>query len=283
MASKDLRSGFEAWMRQVKGWSERTIGERLECYDRLLRELGGEEGAMKAGRDDILEFLAVPGIAPSSRNTYRGHVRAFYAFLVFRGLISKAEDPTLEVEPMKERKGLPKPLSPGDAVLLLGAANRISETCGTMIGLMLYTGLRLSEVAGLRWDQVDLEARRLRILGKGNKERVIPLSPNTVPALRARRLRTPGEWVFPSGYAYREHVHTGTVRNMVLKAAKLAGLRGVNPHRLRHTFATTLVDNGVDIRRIQALLGHSSLATTQIYTQVSVSHLEKDVGTLNFG
>jgi integrase/recombinase XerC len=134
--------------------------------------------------------------------------------------------------------------------------------------LMYGLGLRLSEVAGLRDFDLDLEARTARILGKGNKERILPVPAGCVAALAAYRAqRPPGGPYFLVG---RDHgaISTRTLARRVDRAALLALGRHVTPHQLRHSFATHLLAGGANLRQIQTLLGHSSLSTTQRYTKV---------------
>lgn len=180
---------------------------------------------------------------------------------------------------------LPKALSESDLTQLLTppADPRPSDWCDLAVLELAYaSGLRLAELRGLRIEQLHLDSRLVTIVGKGNKERVVPVGDRAVVALQryldlARpRLARPGSpaQVFLNNQG-RAFSHTGLWAR-VRRRAVVAGLaQRVTPHMLRHSFATHLLDHGADLRVIQEMLGHASLATTQVYTQVSGSRLKE--------
>jgi len=140
--------------------------------------------------------------------------------------------------------------------------------------LMYGLGLRVSEVASLKADQVDLPERLIRVLGKGNKERVLPIPEGCLAALSAYAAKRPATAVyFLQGRDLTQPISTRTLARLVDKAALVAAGRHVSPHQLRHSFATHLLSGGANLREIQTLLGHASLSTTQRYTKVSIERL----------
>lgn len=149
----------------------------------------------------------------------------------------------------------------------------------TLVLELLYaTGVRVSELCGLDIDDVDLSRRVIRVLGKGNKERTVPFGIPARDALEAWLSRGRPEWATPRSAALLlgelgGRLHTTTARRIVRDWARAAGLPPVSPHTLRHTAATHLLEGGADLRSVQELLGHASIASTQIYTHVSTERL----------
>jgi site-specific recombinase XerD len=137
------------------------------------------------------------------------------------------------------------------------------------IALMYACGLRIEEAVSLRPAQVDGQQRTIRIIGKGNKERIVLLSQSVLTAMRQSwtKHRNP-QWVFATR-VNGDHVLAGTVRHAFHGACAQAGLSGLVPHNLRHGFATRLLERGVELRVVQMLLGHSSIRTTEIYTHLT--------------
>jgi site-specific recombinase XerD len=137
------------------------------------------------------------------------------------------------------------------------------------LALMYGCGLRISEAICLRPEQVDAQRGVLRIVGKGNKERLVPLSPSLLQAMRLvwKTHRNP-QWVFALG-PNRSHPYQRSVRSAFDLACRQAGLSDLTPHNLRHAFATRLLEQGVELRLVQILLGHASIRSTQVYTHLT--------------
>jgi integrase/recombinase XerC len=208
-------------------------------------------------------------------------LRGFCRFLVRRGTLGT--DPTAGVRPPKQGRGLPAHLSVDDAFRLLDA-----PTDGTWRGLrdralleVLYAcGLRVSELVGLSWKNVDPELETVRVLGKGGKERVVPIGQPALAALTVYRERVKAEGgpcgvedpVFLNSRFTR--LTTRSVARTVDRFTRLSGTHiKASPHVLRHSFATHLLGSGADLRAIQELLGHARLSTTQTYTHVDLGRL----------
>jgi integrase/recombinase XerD len=266
-----------------------------------------------AYRNDLGQFLAyLEGLEPAQRprgwgNVTRDHligyllamrereyagttiarksaaVRSFFTFLLSQHLLTI--DPTAELDAPKVARSLPTPLSPEEVDRLLAAPDPATPTGlrdKALLELLYATGMRVSEALALDLDDVHLETGTVRCVGKGNKERVLPLYPRVVailrdyvtiarPHLQARedtrafflnrrgqRLTRQGLWLIIKHYVDK------------------VGIQGeVTPHTLRHSFATHMLRGGAGLREIQQMLGHASIATTQIYTQVTLEHLRK--------
>ena len=223
----------------------------------------------------------------TARATVRLHfaaLRTFYKFLVERhGL---GENPLKEVQLPKAERSLPVVLSAQQIDALLAAPLQAKPTPkaphwlpardAAILELFYSAGLRLSELAGLNVADLDPYSESVRVLGKGRKERLCPVGAPALAALERYRR----EANVQSGPLFlsklRKRLSTRNIAVMLEKYVLLAGLpRGITPHKLRHSFATHLLDHGADLRSVQSLLGHASLSTTQIYTHVSVERMKK--------
>jgi integrase/recombinase XerC len=212
-------------------------------------------------------------------------VRSWMRWLHRRGHLTK--NPAAELSTPKVRRPLPTFLSVDAAAQVVEApATDTAAGCRdrALLELLYGSGLRVSEAAGLNRFDVDLSEARVRVVGKGNKERIVPLGTKCVDALKAYLLvrgelaaksATPDEralFLSPRG----KRLGVRAIQTQVQRFGALgAGRADLHPHALRHTFATHLLDGGADLRAIQELLGHSSLSTTQRYTHVSTDHLMK--------
>lgn len=241
------------------------------------RRLGTLAGADARVLRAYLAGLAERGLARTSIARRLAAIRSFYQFLVRRG--RARTNPARDVHTPRLPKGLPGHLPIDESEALLRAEvppTRAGARDRAVIEVLYATGIRVSELAGLNVEDVDLRDGAVRVLGKGGKERIVPMGRKAIEALRAylaTRTRPAGPLLL------NERGGRLTVRSLhrvVRRRARAAGLhRRVSPHTLRHTFATHLLDAGADLRLIQELLGHSRLGTTQKYTHVSTDRLMK--------
>lgn len=238
-------------------------------------------GAMTLDRETLERYLRLHSRTAVTRARKLSTLRSFFRFLRASGEIEG--DPTDAIEAPFRRKRLPKALSAGQTGEMLDQTDQGKTPLRdrAMLELMYGAGLRASEVVALDLDQVDLERGRARVRGKGNKERVVLFGAACVRAIEAY---TVGERVTVAGttalFTNRSggRITTRTLQNVVQRWARAAGLgRDVTPHTLRHSFATHLLDGGADLKSVQQLLGHESLATTQVYTHVSAERLRQAV------
>lgn len=269
-----------------RGMSANTVAAyRRDLRDlaAFLRESGTSPGA--ATTADLEAYFRGPGGrgAPSSVARRSSSVRGLYRYLVNEGVM--VADPTRPVRPPKRRRALPKVLSVEEIEAVL-AGIRASGDEGrrdlAMIELLYGCGLRVSELVGLRVADVDREAGLVRCVGKGDKERVVPLGSHALAAVtryvnEGRRAALRGrrrDELFLNAHG-RPLTRQG-VDWLLRRHVRAAGIeRPVSAHTLRHSFATHLVRAGADLRSVQEMLGHASVATTQVYTHVTAEHLRE--------
>ena len=274
--------------------AERGAGANtLTAYRRDLLDFSAHlssKGAdpARASREHVRGFLtglSISGMAASTQARKLSALRQFYGFLYGEGI--RKDDPTQTIEAPQARRHLPKILSGHDLEAMLATAAQDHTPQGlrlTLIVEMLYGGgLRVSELAGLTVAAVRTRENFIRITGKGNKERLSPLSPAAREALDhyldVRAAFVPQDdknnsYLFASrgegGFLTRRRFHQ-LLKGLALKAG--LNPEKVSPHVLRHAFATHLVEGGADLRSVQTLLGHADIATTQIYTHVARDRL----------
>lgn len=273
-------------------WAERGLSRNtLAAYRYDLRLLAihlrdRDAGIENACREDVLNFLAAQvrhGRSPRSLSRYLSGFRQFYQWLLREGRLR--EDPTAMIESPKLGRGLPKALSETHVTALLEAPD-ITTALGlrdrTMLELMYATGLRVSEMVSLELNRININQGVVRILGKGGKERLVPLGEEAMDWL-ARYLRASRPALLGRADCAQVFVtarKAGLSRqafwHSIRKHARAAGIaHDVSPHMLRHSFATHLLNHGADLRVVQLLLGHSDLSTTQIYTHIAREGLKR--------
>jgi integrase/recombinase XerD len=268
-----------------KGLSQRTVESyrRDLCQFALFLENRGQTLA-SASVDDTREFLARGDWRPSTRARKTAALRSFYQHGVFAGVLSG--DPTRTLAAPRLEAELPRTLSVDEVERLLAGpkADPAGLRDRALLETMYGAGLRASETLALRLQDIDLEVGFVRTLGKGDKERVVPVGRKAIEALRiyyqrgrpylggAGTLKAPELFLNNRGRRLsRQGLHL-----IVKRYARLAGLPDdVSAHTLRHSFATHLLEGGADLRAVQEMLGHADLSTTQIYTHVSATHLQK--------
>jgi integrase/recombinase XerD len=237
-------------------------------------------------RDDIVDFLGTLYRRRLDSRSVARHlvtIRHFFRFALTEGFVN--EDPAANIESPKFRQSLPDFLSLEEVDRLLQQPDT-STTAGlrdkAMIELMYSTGLRVSELCNLRVVDVQMDPGCLRCVGKGNKERLVPIGRSALKVLeeylRGARPKLAGERTSPSVFLkQRGHrVDRITFWKILSEYGRKAGLRkSLTPHMLRHSFATHLLDRGADLRSVQIMLGHSDISTTQIYTHVVEERLKQ--------
>ena len=270
-------------------WMERGLSDNtLQAYRNDLygfAEWQCQQGntLLESKTGDLLVFLGSNGKRPV-RTTARhlSSLRRFFQFLINEGLIKK--DPTSTIESPKLGRPLPKTLTEPEVEALLNVPDTktdIGMRDRTMLEVLYATGLRVSELVNLRLDQINLRQGVIRITGKGDKERLVPMGEEAMEWL-SRYLnevrpnffkRDPDATLFPSnrGSALTRQTFWYAVKRYSVRARIDKSL---SPHILRHAFATHLLNHGADLRVVQMLLGHSDISTTQIYTHVARERLK---------
>jgi integrase/recombinase XerC len=227
--------------------------------------------------------LMAQGVSARSVNRKISSASAFYSYLVRERLL--AQNPIEKVITPKNAKRLPFFYKEEELHALLDGERDVSsyeeQRNHAMIELLYETGMRLSELVGLRCSDVSLDAQTVKVLGKGNKERIIPLCPSLCQELGLYAETLSSHFaVLPDSAFFRtakgEPVYPGLVYRVVHSSLEMQGVKGKkSPHVLRHSFATHMLNNGANLNSIKDLLGHSSLRATQVYTHNSVEKLLK--------
>ena len=271
-----------------KGLSENTLKSYrhdVEAYSAWLFE--NSQTLVDARRADINLYLSnrlQKGLKARSTARSLSCLRALYRYMLREKII--VDDPTLRVDNPKLGRPLPDTLTELDVEMLLEAPD-VRTPLGmrdrTMLEVLYACGLRVSELTGLRLGEINLRQGVLRIVGKGSKERLVPMGEEAISWLtrylqEARKDLLKNNWaqdvVFPSNRGVVMTRQTFWYR--IRKLAKDAGIRKkLSPHTLRHAFATHLLNHGADLRVVQMLLGHSNLSTTQIYTHIAQQRMKE--------
>ncbi|EAW40010.1 site-specific tyrosine recombinase XerD [marine gamma proteobacterium HTCC2080] len=271
-----------------RGLSENTLAayrRDLSLYDEWLAEQTAES-LLTAGSSQIQSYLGLKlrqGASPRSSARFLSAARSFYRWALREGHI--VEDPTLRIESPKQGRPLPKSLSETDVERLLGAPDlelALEFRDRTMLEMLYACGLRVSELVGLQVEQVGLNQGIVRVLGKGGKERLVPMGEEAldwlIQYMRGPRIELlkgqSSNVLFPSNRSREMTRQTFWYR--IKLYGERAGIQShLSPHTLRHAFATHLLNHGADLRVVQMLLGHSDLSTTQIYTHVAKQRMQE--------
>jgi len=284
---ENLVRAFLNYLRVEKGLSQNTI----LAYGRDLRkfEVFAEKQKRtlkQIGNDDIVDFLTSlyrSGLDSRSVARHLVALRHFFRFAQMEGYI--LEDPAASIETPKFRMRLPTHLSTEEVNRLLtqpDMSSAIGVRDRAMIELLYSTGLRVSELVNLRLSDLQMEAGSLRCIGKGDKERIVPMGRSAVASIEAylrhaRQTLLRGK-ISPYVFLNRFGGRMGRIGfwKKLAEYGRKAGLRlKLKPHMLRHSFATHLLERGADLRSVQLMLGHADISTTQIYTHVVKEHLKE--------
>jgi len=286
--AEEIRA-FELHLRVERNVSPHTRRAYLSDLAQLVEYVGESTPPEKVSAVDARAFLASLHARrhPATLGRKLASIRAFFRFLVREKRCSL--DPTAGISAPRTPKRLPNPLPVDDCIALIEEewpAPRAREEKAlrdrALVELLYGAGLRVGEVAGLDVRDVDLHRGDVRVRGKGGKERVVPLPAATRDALGSYLAirRSPGLLAQPLFTALRprrdgpRRLGVRDMRRILRARARRAGVSGrVHPHRMRHSYATHLLDMGADLREIQELLGHASLVTTEKYTAVSTERL----------
>lgn len=282
-----LIEGFADAIWMERGLSRNTLAAYQSDLRLLARWLAAErsKSLLTAERQDLLEYLALLARAqrkPRSTARLLSCIRQFYQQTLRRGLIS--QDPSARIDPPRLGRPLPKVLTEAEVEALLRAPD-VSDPLGhrdrTLLEVLYATGLRVSELVELRPEQVSLTQGLVRVVGKGGKERLVPLGEEALSWI-ADFVRGPRREILdgrPCTQLFPTRRGEGMTRQafwyLIKRHALVAGIsKPLSPHTLRHAFATHLLNHGADLRVVQMLLGHSDLSTTQIYTHVARERLK---------
>ena len=287
--SKDIVGRYRRYLKLEKGYSANTLDAYMRDVDKLFRYLAVEQVDVLDVKLEDLEhfaaFISDLGIGPRSLARILSGVRQFYRFLVIDGYLEV--DPTELLESPKQPDHLPEVLSTAEVDLLEQAID-LSKWEGhrnrAIIEVLFSCGLRVSELTNLKLSNLYIEEQYIRVMGKGSKERLVPISPRALDELnywfadRNVMKIKPGEEDYVFLNRRGQHLTRTMILIMIKRYAVEAGIKKtISPHTLRHSFATSLLEGGADLRAIQAMLGHESIGTTEIYTHIDTSTLRQEI------
>ena len=287
--ARNIVRSYVRYLKLERNYSPNT----LEAYQHDLRHLldycereGKEPLALKL--EDLQHFAATIhelGIGPTSQARILSGVRSFYRYLLLDGYIDN--DPTELLESPRLGEHLPEVLSTEEVDQLedsIDLSTNEGHRNRAIIEVLFSCGLRVSELVNLKYSDLFLEEGYIRVMGKGSKERLVPISERAIHELdnwrSVRNLMAikPGEEDYVFLNRRGAHLTRTMILIMIKRQAEAAGIaKTISPHTLRHSFATALLEGGADLRVIQALLGHESIGTTEIYTHIDTSTLRKEI------
>jgi integrase/recombinase XerD len=281
MTNQEWIDRFINYLRIEKGVADNTIAAYRHDLEMYGMHLGSIDliNVQAADVAKFLKFLYERRLKPRSATRAFAAVRGLHKFLILER--ATLENPTAMVEQPRWWKPLPNVLALEEVDRLLAAPDRATPKGlrdKAMLEVLYATGLRVSELIGLRVDGVNTEAGFVRCIGKGSKERIVPLGDSAAGAvvayLQSRRVRKPTDYLFLNNRGEK------LSRMGFWKILKAYGLRAgirkrLTPHVLRHSFATHLLERGADLRAVQTMLGHSDISTTEIYTHVMRERLRE--------
>lgn len=288
-SGRNIIKAYQQYLRLQRGYSTHTLDAYMRDLEKLLRYLEGEQmDCRQVTLNDLQHFVASLhdiGIGARSQCRILSGLRSFYHFLFMEGEVEN--DPTELLESPRIGEHLPEVLST-EEIDTLEASIDLSKWEGhrnrAIIETLFSCGLRVSELTNLKLSDLYKEEKFLRVVGKGSKERLIPISDRALHEL-SLWFQVRNEMKIKSGeedYVFLNRRGAHLTRTMILimikRQAVEAGIqKTISPHTLRHSFATALLEGGADLRVIQALLGHESIGTTEIYTHIDTSTLRREI------
>ena len=280
---------YKRYLKLQRGYSANTLDAYLRDLEKLLNYLEEEKKRVQDVQLSDLQHFAASlhdiGIHPRSQCRILSGVRAFFRFLQLDGY--RDDDPTELLESPVLGDHLPEVLSTSEIDLLeqsIDLSKWEGQRNRAIIEVLFSCGLRVSELVNLKLSNLYLEEQYIRVFGKGSKERLVPISPKAIKELNYwfmdRNLMKikPGEEDYVFLNRRGAHLTRTMILIMIKQQAVEAGItKTISPHTLRHSFATALLEGGADLRVIQAMLGHESIGTTEIYTHIDMSTLRQQI------
>lgn len=275
--------GFTRWGVDERDWSPATRERYAYLAMRVDTWMIDHRGVSlyEAAAEDLRAWTTTLSPVAETRNAYTATLRSFFDWVISTGL--RTDNPAKELPRFRRKRSLPKALEPAQARAVLDEAERAGPRWHAAVSLLVYGGLRISELRHLEWNDVQ-GFTWLRLTGKGSHERDVPLHPEATAALRRWEQRcTAVKWVMPSPVAGRDgpasysYCHTH-IRDF----GAAAGIDGLHPHMLRHTAASRLIETGADVRVVQEYLGHSNVAVTSVYLRARPGRVKDAVEALTY-
>ena len=293
---KDILRTYQRFLKLQRGYSANTLDAYMRDLQKLLDYLDGAWGhdgqqpldVLTVRLEDLQHFAAGLhdiGIHPRSQCRVLSGVRAFFRYLQQEGY--REDDPTELLESPVLGEHLPEVLSTEEVDAMeksLDMSKWEGHRNRAIIEVLFSCGLRVSELVNLRLSNLYVKEKFLRVMGKGSKERLVPISSRAIRELewwfadRQHMNIKPGEEDYVFLNRRGAHLTRTMILIMIKQTAEQAGIRKtISPHTLRHSFATALLEGGADLRAIQAMLGHESIGTTEIYTHIDMTQLRQQI------
>ena len=287
--SKNIVRSYVRYLKLERNYSPNTLAAYQHDLRHLLDYCEREGLApLSLQLDDLQHFAATlheQGIGPTSQARILSGVRSFYRYLLLDGYIDN--DPTELLESPRLGEHLPEVLSAAEVDQLedsIDLSTNEGHRNRAIIEVLFSCGLRVSELVNLKYSDLFLDEGYIRVLGKGSKERLVPISERAISELANWRLVRNGMTIKPGeeDYVFLNRRGSHLTRTMILimikRQAQAAGItKTISPHTLRHSFATALLEGGADLRVIQAMLGHEDIGTTEIYTHIDTTTLRDEI------
>jgi integrase/recombinase XerD len=255
--------GFENYLRTERGLSENTVYNYMLDIKQFVEFM--DKPLNRVSSQDITRYilhLNECGIGTSSRNRKLSTLKTFYRFMVRKAYMKS--NPAADIEGAKTEKKLPKPIDLEDINRMIEQVDNLRDR--TLLEVLYATGMRREEVVTIKVADINFNHSFLRVMGKGGKERYVPIHDEALDLIRKLMSSQDSEWLFVGEDG---HLSKRQVNEIIAKWRDKAGLGWVTPHKFRHSFATHMFQRGMDIKVLQDLLGHASPNTTQVYTRVS--------------
>ena len=287
--SANIVKAYQRYLKLQRGYSANTLDAYVRDLQKLMDYLEREDKQLlEVELEDLQHFAAGLhdiGIHPRSQCRILSGVRSFFRFLQLDGY--RDDDPSELLESPVLGEHLPEVLSPDEGDTLENSIDRSKwegQRNRAIIEVLFSCGLRVSELVNLKLTDLYLEEQYVRVMGKGSKERLVPISPKAIKELdlwfedRKHMEIKRGEEDFVFLNRRGSHLTRTMILIMIKRQAVEAGItKTISPHTLRHSFATALLEGGADLRAIQAMLGHESIGTTEIYTHIDMSTLRQQI------
>lgn len=280
---------YQRYLKLQRGYSPNTLDAYIRDLLKLINYLEDEDKRLEDVQLSDLQHFAASlhdiGIHPRSQCRILSGVRSFFRFLELEGY--RDDDPSELLESPVLGEHLPEVLS-AEEVDMLESSIDLSKWEGhrnrAIVEVLFSCGLRVSELVNLKLSDLFLQEQYVRVVGKGSKERLVPISPRAIKELdywfmdrRVMKIK-PGEEDYVFLNRRGAHLTRVMILIMIKQQAEAAGIqKTISPHTLRHSFATALLEGGADLRAIQAMLGHESIGTTEIYTHIDMSTLREQI------
>jgi integrase/recombinase XerD len=284
------KKGYKAWLQLEKSLSENSVEAYLRDIDKLTQFLEAS-GSLKAppaielkDLQAFLQWIGQLGLEPASQARVLSGIRSFYKYCYIEQIVKK--DPTTLLESPRLKRALPDVLSFEEIETIIGQIDLSKQEGGrnkAILETMYSCGLRVSEVVNLRISALHLDLGFIRVIGKGDKERLVPIGTSAIKYIRIYQhdIRVhmplkPGNEDILFLNRRGSKLSRVMIFLMLKELARQAGLeKNISPHTFRHSFATHLVEGGADLRAVQEMLGHESITTTEIYTHLDREYLRE--------